>query len=102
MSHNLHIMFNPGPPSSQLQPQPSTNNTTQLFQLEKPKTEPLPNSNSLELTTNMGPGHSYVDVTPYLNLSQNEAAKRLNIPSSTLSKRWREATVGNSMLSLIH
>jgi len=47
----------------------------------------------MELTP-VGPGHSYVDVTPYLDLSQNEAAKKLNIPSSTLSKRWREATVG--------
>jgi len=30
------------------------------------------------------------DVTPYLCLSQSEAARRLNIPVSTLSKRWRE------------
>jgi len=34
----------------------------------------------------------YTDLTPYLRLSQEDAAKRLGIPSSTLSKRWREAT----------
>jgi len=34
----------------------------------------------------------YIDLTPYLRLSQEDAAKRLGIPSSTLSKRWREAT----------
>jgi len=35
----------------------------------------------------------YVDVTPFIRLSQEEAAKRIGIPSSTLSKRWREATM---------
>jgi len=35
----------------------------------------------------------YIDVTPYITLSQEDAAKKLGIPSSTLSKRWREATM---------
>lgn len=31
---------------------------------------------------------TYVDVTPYLILPQHEAARRLGIPCSTLSKRY--------------
>merc|ERR1712000_193203 len=33
----------------------------------------------------------YSDITKYLNMPQNQAAKHLGIPPSTLSKRWREA-----------
>lgn len=36
---------------------------------------------------------TYVDITEYLNLAQSEAAKKLGIPTSTLSKRWKEAVV---------
>eukprot|EP01089_Gocevia_fonbrunei_P008039 TRINITY_DN1962_c0_g1_i5.p1 TRINITY_DN1962_c0_g1~~TRINITY_DN1962_c0_g1_i5.p1 ORF type:complete len:223 (+),score=26.73 TRINITY_DN1962_c0_g1_i5:501-1169(+) len=35
--------------------------------------------------------HSFMDITPYMTLPQAEAAKRLGIPPSTLSKRWRSA-----------
>lgn len=35
----------------------------------------------------------YFDISPYFGMSQRAAAKCLEIPSSTLSKRWREATV---------
>jgi len=34
----------------------------------------------------------FVDVTPFLTLPQHEAAKKLGIPSSTLAKRWKEAS----------
>ena len=34
----------------------------------------------------------YCDITEYLNLPQNQAAKKLRIPPSTLSKRWKEAS----------
>lgn len=34
----------------------------------------------------------YFDITPYITYSQEKAAKKLGIPKSTLSKRWREAT----------
>ena len=33
----------------------------------------------------------YSDITKLLNMQQNQAAKQLGIPTSTLSKRWREA-----------
>jgi len=34
----------------------------------------------------------YFDITPFISLSQEKAAKQLGLPKSTLSKRWREAT----------
>lgn len=36
-------------------------------------------------------GQNYIDITDYLNMPQAEAAKKLGIPPSTLSKRWKEA-----------
>lgn len=32
----------------------------------------------------------YVDITKYLNMPQSQAAEKLGIPTSTLSKRWKE------------
>jgi len=45
----------------------------------------------------LGQGNSeskYIDITPFLDLPQSESAKKLNIPTSTLSKRWKEAVRG--------
>jgi hypothetical protein len=42
-------------------------------------------------TTTTPEGGKYVDITDYLNMPQTRVAKVLGIPSSTLSKRWREA-----------
>lgn len=36
-------------------------------------------------------GQNYIDITEYLNMPQADAAKKLGIPPSTLSKRWKEA-----------
>jgi len=36
-------------------------------------------------------GQHFVDITEYLNMPQKQAAKKLGIPTSTLSKRWKEA-----------
>lgn len=33
----------------------------------------------------------WINITNYLNLPQSEAAKQLNIPTSSLSKRWKES-----------
>jgi len=49
------------------------------------------NNKIVPVPANNGP--NYVDITEYLNLPQNEAAKRLGVPTSTLSKRWKEASV---------
>jgi len=38
------------------------------------------------------PSPDEFDVTPYIMMSQEEASKKIGIPSSTLSKRWREST----------
>mmetsp|Transcript_14233 Transcript_14233/g.19835 ORF Transcript_14233/g.19835 Transcript_14233/m.19835 type:complete len:315 (-) Transcript_14233:80-1024(-) len=59
-------------------------------------THALPNQSATSSTLVPVPQHSgpnYTDITEYLNMPQNEAAKRLNIPTSTLSKRWKEAVV---------
>lgn len=42
---------------------------------------------------NMDINEEYMDIAPFVTLPQHEAAKRLNIPSSTLSKKWKDATV---------
>ena len=39
-------------------------------------------------------GERYAEITEYLKLPQMEAAKRLGIPISTLSKRWKEVVRG--------
>ena len=51
-------------------------------------------SNGLVLNIVSQVGQRYVDVTELLTMPQQEAAKRLGIPTSTLSKRWKEAVRG--------
>lgn len=50
--------------------------------------------NSNALVPGSKSGQTYVDITDYLNMPQSEAAKKLGIPTSTLSKRWKEAVRG--------
>lgn len=50
--------------------------------------------NSNALIPGSKSGQTYVDITEYLNMPQSEAAKKLGIPTSTLSKRWKEAVRG--------
>eukprot|EP01126_Amoeba_proteus_P016761 TRINITY_DN17863_c0_g1_i1.p1 TRINITY_DN17863_c0_g1~~TRINITY_DN17863_c0_g1_i1.p1 ORF type:complete len:304 (+),score=41.72 TRINITY_DN17863_c0_g1_i1:56-967(+) len=58
-----------------------------------PPTKPV---SSTTFTTNSLPLHNredgqWLDITAYLNLPQAKAAKELNIPTSSLSKRWKES-----------
>eukprot|EP01119_Soliformovum_irregulare_P010004 TRINITY_DN2420_c0_g1_i1.p1 TRINITY_DN2420_c0_g1~~TRINITY_DN2420_c0_g1_i1.p1 ORF type:complete len:205 (-),score=32.13 TRINITY_DN2420_c0_g1_i1:164-778(-) len=50
-------------------------------------------ANKAIITSDDSNKQSYIDITEHLNLPQTEAAKKLGIPTSTLSKRWKEAVV---------
>lgn len=64
---------------------------TNMFNLEPITT---PNTSTALLPHNSQPSKgTYIDVTEYLAMPQTEAARRLGIPTSTLSKRWKEASV---------
>jgi len=52
-----------------------------------------PNDKQLVNVRTEGEKENFVDITEYLNLPQTEAARKLGIPTSTLSKRWKEAVV---------
>lgn len=84
----------PPQPQQQQPPQPSA---------QSPSQAPSASSGAL-VSTNQSPenkriinpvtvpnGQNFVDITEYLNMPQSEAAKKLGIPPSTLSKRWKEA-----------
>jgi len=47
-----------------------------------------------ELETSNRNGQNYIDITEYLAMPQSDASKKLGIPTSTLSKRWKEAVQG--------
>jgi len=51
-----------------------------------------PKENEKRLIERKDENSKFVDVTPFLTLPQHEAAKKLGIPSSTLAKRWKEAS----------
>lgn len=65
---------------------PINTEDTQNLEIEKP-------INDRDIQTIVKPvlQFDYTDITPYLHMPQGEAAKVLGMPSSTLSKRWREA-----------
>jgi len=108
-----NIMFTSGKPPQQQQPREVEAKTTTHMQRppqqqqQQQQAQPMmmmstdPEVNNQQLTTTdqnggeMIPlpraGQSYVDITEYLNMPQSEAAKKLGIPPSTLSKRWKEA-----------
>jgi hypothetical protein len=76
-----------------------------VLQPVDPTTAPLPEASSPERVASSNSSNSlvavsgpsagekecFVDITAYLNLPQTIAAKKLSMPTSTLSKRWREA-----------
>lgn len=51
-----------------------------------------PKENERRIIERKDDNSKFVDVTPFLTLPQHEAAKKLGIPSSTLAKRWKEAS----------
>lgn len=54
-------------------------------------TNPNTNSMNFALTSIYNDDSTrYVDITKYLNMPQSMAAEKLGIPTSTLSKRWKE------------
>jgi hypothetical protein len=54
----------------------------------------LENEGALNIVPGPKSGQAYVDITEYLTMPQSEAAKKLCVPTSTLSKRWKEAVRG--------
>jgi len=82
-------------------PIPSTVITTSVptQQQQQPSFPPFgnnaliqPRDNDKRIVEKRDESSKFVDVTPYLTLPQHEAAKKLGIPSSTLAKRWKEAS----------
>eukprot|EP01091_Cochliopodium_minus_P002008 TRINITY_DN11928_c0_g1_i1.p1 TRINITY_DN11928_c0_g1~~TRINITY_DN11928_c0_g1_i1.p1 ORF type:complete len:298 (+),score=97.22 TRINITY_DN11928_c0_g1_i1:161-1054(+) len=68
------------------------------IQNNNPNLVPNPNNQIVSDTCNLltippSPSQNikYVDITEFLSLPQTEAAKKLGLPVSTLSKRWKEA-----------
>lgn len=72
----------PSPPSSPCSPL-DEEDSNDRYQLAK--------ANQNKQVANKIGGHTFMDITPYMTLPQAEAARRLGIPPSTLSKRWRVA-----------
>jgi len=88
-------------PAAPRYPPLSSQVSNHFYSDQKIPTTPLkepPNSNELvpSTSTKASVGYKYVNVTPYLHLPQHEAARELSVPSSTLSKRWREATMNRN------
>jgi len=65
---------------------PVVNSTSTSLQTNHHETEASPS-----VITPPMQDSKYIDITEYLNLPQSQAAKKLHVPTSTLSKRWKEA-----------
>jgi len=99
MSYQPPMVGNPTPANREQVQEGSTMNHSK-------SSTPLPSPNLKDVTapsdmvpianTRNSVGYKYVNVTPFLHLPQHEAAKELGVPSSTLSKRWREATMNRN------
>ncbi len=82
------------PQPAQMQPQPGQNTQQQANGNVQNAVVPAnQNQNDRRIINpvTVPNGQNFVDITEYLNMPQSEAAKKLSIPPSTLSKRWKEA-----------
>jgi len=77
------------PPTHSPVVSPPQTTSPQLDLVERPQ----PSNGAILPHTSQPLKGTYIDVTEYLSMPQNEAARRLGIPTSTLSKRWKEASV---------
>jgi hypothetical protein len=91
------------PTTVQTTPVPNSSNNSQahdnslgLVQVHHSQPSIMANTNTqIILQPNPMEGQTHIDITSYLHLPQTEAAKKLGMPTSTLSKRWKEAVVNN-------
>src|SRR5690348_3052620 len=99
---NTDSLLEPGSPQSSPDQTPTASTDTQLVDITSNTSiinTPTTSSSSTNTSTAILPHNpqplkgTYVDVTEYLAMPQTEAARRLGIPTSTLSKRWKEASV---------
>ncbi len=84
------------PAFAQLTPQASISNevaTINNNNIPSPPESSVTSANMGTISTDLVPSKAqqFVDITEYLVLPQSDAAKKLTIPASTLSKRWKEA-----------
>eukprot|EP00026_Physarum_polycephalum_P015443 Phypoly_transcript_16125.p1 GENE.Phypoly_transcript_16125~~Phypoly_transcript_16125.p1 ORF type:complete len:253 (+),score=33.08 Phypoly_transcript_16125:71-829(+) len=89
-NHN-HILPTVGPEHAPFNNEVMISNQQPVVTISEPAQE---GDNSGALVPGSKTGQTYVDITEYLNMPQSEAAKKLGIPTSTLSKRWKEAVRG--------
>jgi len=72
----------PSSSNSNISPIPQTSTQMAIVQFE---------NSTIQKVNEEKPG-AFINITPYLTLPQHQAAKNMGIPSSTLSKRWKEAS----------
>lgn len=85
-----HAAVEPSEPQNQLSIVPR-NPDFLGQQLALPSNNLVPSTRSLMKKPSKKDDKEYIDLTTYLNMPQSEAARRLGIPTSSLSKKWKEA-----------
>eukprot|EP01118_Nematostelium_gracile_P012708 TRINITY_DN4681_c0_g1_i1.p1 TRINITY_DN4681_c0_g1~~TRINITY_DN4681_c0_g1_i1.p1 ORF type:complete len:260 (-),score=69.98 TRINITY_DN4681_c0_g1_i1:36-815(-) len=96
-SSSNHTIVHDSPPASPQVPQVELSQDHQHHHQQGQETTMNSENGALATTNENGEliavprGQNYVDITEYLNMPQADAAKKLGIPPSTLSKRWKEA-----------
>eukprot|EP01114_Cavostelium_apophysatum_P017430 TRINITY_DN5173_c0_g1_i1.p1 TRINITY_DN5173_c0_g1~~TRINITY_DN5173_c0_g1_i1.p1 ORF type:complete len:233 (+),score=38.25 TRINITY_DN5173_c0_g1_i1:141-839(+) len=88
------LMSTPSQEASNGQQDVSSGKSSEQPQVQPQQIVPS-NSSTKQIATKATEGdkENFIDITEFLNLPQTEAAKKLGVPTSTLSKRWKEAAV---------